>query len=239
MQKTILAVDDEPEVLEIIQDYLGAKGFRVLAAGSAEEARAILGRETVDLAMLDITLPGEDGLSLARHIREHHAAAIVMLTALDSVVDRIIGLEIGADDYVTKPFDPREILARVKNILRRTAPPQASGTAPPPAEGQRVRMGSCLLDPDSRTLRNGEGAEIPLTSGEFDLLQAFATHPNRVLSREQILNLTQQREWDPFDRSVDIRVTRLRKKIEPNPDKPRYIKTVRGTGYRFVPDGEG
>jgi DNA-binding response OmpR family regulator len=242
MQHTILAVDDETEILDILQGYFGNKGFRVLTAVCAEEARKTLEGETVDLALLDITLPGEDGLSLARYIREHHTAAIIMLTALGAVVDRIVGLEIGADDYIAKPFDPRELLARVKNVLRRTAKPPAPGE-PAPADARadrgRARIGRCTLDLDTRTLYDGDEAEIPLTAGEFDLLQLFVTHPNRVLSRDRILNLTRQRDWDPFDRSVDIRVTRLRKKIEPNPDKPRFIKTVRGAGYRFVPDGEG
>jgi DNA-binding response OmpR family regulator len=236
MQHTILAVDDETEILAILQGYFGNKGFRVLTAACAEEARKILEGETVDLALLDITLPGEDGLSLARYIREHHTSAIIMLTALGAVVDRIVGLEIGADDYVAKPFDPRELLARIKNVLRRTAKP------PAPADSKsgrkRARIGLCVLDLDTRTLYGGDDVEIPLTAGEFDLLQLFVTHPNRVLSRDRILNLTRQRDWDPFDRSVDIRVTRLRKKVEPNPDKPRFIKTVRGAGYRFAPDGE-
>jgi DNA-binding response OmpR family regulator len=237
MQHTILAVDDEPEVLSMLQDYLGSKGFRVLTAGGAEEARAILAREPIDLAMLDISMPGEDGLSLARHLREHHASAIIMLTALNSVVDRIVGLEIGADDYVAKPFDLRELLARVKSVLRRTS--LAEGEAASLArtsDPERLAIGTCVLDLKAGCLHDGSGTKLPLTSGEFDLLLVFVANPNRVLSRDEILNLTQHRGWEPFDRSVDIRVTRLRRKIEPNPEKPRFIKTIRGVGYMFVPD---
>lgn len=253
---TILAVDDEPEVLSMLRDYFGARGFRVLTAGDAGEARVILRSERVDLAMLDISMPGEDGLSLARYLREHGGPAVIMLTSLDSVIDRVVGLEIGADDYIAKPFDLRELLARVKSVLRRTASAAAGGhdatearaaaaspDAPkPPLEpsfsDKRVPIGECSLDLDTRSLYDAAGAPIPLTSGEYDLLHVFITHPNRVLSRDQILDLTQHRGWDPFDRSVDIRVTRLRKKIEPTPEKPRLIKTVRGVGYMFVPDGQ-
>jgi DNA-binding response OmpR family regulator len=251
MQHTILAVDDEPEVLSMLQDYLSARGFRVLTAGDAGEARAILGCEPVDLAMLDISMPGEDGLSLARYLRERGGPAVIMLTSLDSVVDRVVGLEIGADDYIAKPFDLRELLARTRSVLRRTATRAPGGAQTPgPAQeaaplageqiaGKRVSIGECSLDLEARSLHDGTGAQIPLTSGEYDLLHVFITHPNRVLSRDQILDLTQHRGWDPFDRSVDIRVTRLRKKIEPTPEKPRFIKTIRGVGYMFVPDGKG
>jgi DNA-binding response OmpR family regulator len=241
MQHTILAVDDEPEVLAMLEEYLGSRGYRVLTAGGAEQARAILGAEVVDLAILDINMPGEDGLSLARHLSRLDGPAIIMLTALDTVVDRVVGLEIGADDYIAKPFDLREVLARIKSVLRRkrnaAAAEQPSAPAGWPPPGQRARIGACILDLDAHRLLDETGAEIPLTSGEYDLLQVFVTHANRVLSRDQILSLTQHRGWDPFDRSVDIRVTRVRKKIEPNPDKPRFIKTIRGVGYMFVADG--
>jgi two-component system phosphate regulon response regulator OmpR len=178
-------------------------------------------------------MPGEDGLSLARYLRERHAAiAVVMLTSAATVVDRIVGLEMGADDYVPKPFDPRELVARVKSVLRRTS---AAGRAQIGAE--RVRIGRCVLDLDAHRLTDEAGAEIAMSPLEYDLLRAFAENPNRPLSRERILNLNQQRDWDPFDRSVDLRVMRLRKKVEPDPEHPRFIRTVRNEGYIFVPDG--
>jgi two-component system phosphate regulon response regulator OmpR len=178
-------------------------------------------------------MPGEDGLSLARHFRERYAGmAIVMLTSAGTVIDRIVGLEMGADDYVPKPFDPRELVARVKSVLRRTS---ASGRAELGAE--RVRFGRCVLDVSAHRLTDENGAEVAMTPLEYDLLKALAEHPNRALSRERILNLNRQRDWDPFDRSVDLRVMRLRKKIEPDPEHPRFIRTIRNEGYIFVPDG--
>jgi len=242
MQQTILAVDDEPEVLSMLEEYLSSRGFRVLTATRADQARTILSSENVDLAMLDINMPGEDGLSLARYLRGQDGPAIIMLTALDSVVDRVVGLEIGADDYVAKPFDLRELLARTKSVLRRTAAARAGGSGEPSRSEvghEQIAIGGCMLDLATRRLCDANGVEIPLTTGEYDLLHVFVRHPNRVLSRDQILNFTQRRDWDPFDRSVDIRVTRLRKKIEPNPDKPRFIKTIRGVGYMYVSDGTG
>ncbi len=228
---TLLIVDDEPEVREVLQEYFGAHGYATLGAGDAQAARALAARQPFDLALLDIHLPGEDGLSLARHLRERHARlAILMLTSAGAVVDRIVGLEMGADDYIAKPFDPRELLARVKSVLRRTA-----GGADIGAE--RVRFGRCVLDLAARRLLDDEGRDVPMTPLEFDLLKALAQHPNRALSRERILGLGQQRAWDPFDRSVDLRIMRLRKKIEPDPEHPRFIRTVRHEGYVFVPGG--
>jgi two-component system phosphate regulon response regulator OmpR len=178
-------------------------------------------------------MPGEDGLSLARHLRERYASiAIVMLTSASAVVDRVVGLEIGADDYIAKPFDPRELLARVKSVLRRTSPAGCADLG-----DARVRMGRCVLDLAAHRLTDAEGREVALSPLEFDLLKALAEHPNRTLSRERILNLS-RRDWDPFDRSVDLRVMRVRKKIEPDPARPRYIRTVRNEGYIFIPSGE-
>jgi len=229
---TLLVVDDEPDVREVLEEYFGAKGYTVFGAGSGSAARALAGQHPFDLAMVDIHMPGEDGLSLARHLRERYARmAIIMLTSAGTVVDRIVGLEIGADDYVTKPFDPRELAARVKSVLRRTA---TAGRAEIGAA--RVRIGRCVLDVGAQRLTDESGSEVPMSPLEFDLLKALAEHPNRALSREQILNLN-QREWDPFDRSVDLRVMRLRKKIEPDPEHPRFIRTIRNAGYIFVPGG--
>jgi DNA-binding response OmpR family regulator len=230
---TILVVDDEPDVREVLEEYFTAHGYTAIGAESAGAARAIAAQRPIDLALVDIHMPGEDGLSLARHLRERYAStAIVMLTSASTVVDRIIGLEMGADDYVPKPFDPRELLARVKSVLRRTS---AAGRADLGAA--RVRIGRCVLDLAAHRLTDEKGKEVSMSPLEFDLLKALAEHPNRALSRERIVNLTQRRDWDPFDRSVDLRIMRLRKKIEPDPAHPQYIKTIRNEGYLFVPGG--
>jgi DNA-binding response OmpR family regulator len=230
---TILISDDEPDVREVLEEYFSAQGYVTLLAANAGEARALAAAHPVDVALVDIHMPGEDGLSLARHLRERYAAmAIVMLTAAGTVVDRIVGLEMGADDYVAKPFDPRELLARVKSVLRRTSPAARAELG-----AQRVRIGRCVLDLAAHRLTDEAGKEVAMSPLEFDLLKAFAAHPNQALSRERILSLSQQRDWDPFDRSVDLRVLRLRKKIEPDPEHPQFIKTVRSEGYIFVPAG--
>jgi two-component system phosphate regulon response regulator OmpR len=230
---TILIVDDEPGVREVLEEYLGAHGYGAITAPSASEARTIAAAQPIDLALIDINMPGEDGLSLARHLRERYARiAVVMLTSASTVVDRIVGLEMGADDYIPKPFDPRELLARVKSVLRRT-----SAAARAEVGEARVRVGQCVLDIAAHRLVDANGETVAMSPLEFDLLKALAEHPNRPLSRERILNLSQQRDWDPFDRSVDLRVMRVRKKIEPDPTHPRYIRTIRNEGYIFVPDG--
>lgn len=231
----ILVVDDEPDVREVLEEYFVAHRYRVWVAANAAAARALAEQHPIDLALLDISMPGEDGLTLARHLRERYRSmAIMMLTAAGSVVDRVVGLEIGADDYVVKPFDPRELLARVKSVLRRT-----SRAARAEVGAERVRMGRCVLDLSAHRLTDEQGSEVPMTPLEFDLLKAFAAHPDRPLSRDRILNLNQRRDVDPFDRSVDLRVMRLRKKIEPDPEHPQFIRTVRNEGYVFVPAGGG
>jgi DNA-binding response OmpR family regulator len=230
---TILIVDDEQDVREVLEEYFVTHGYAVIGAESASAAKAMAAAHVIDLALVDIHMPGEDGLSLARHLRERYAKiAIVMLTSAATVVDRIVGLEMGADDYVPKPFDPRELLARVKSVLRRTS---SAGRADLGAA--RVRIGRCVLDVAAHRLTDEKGGEVAMSSLEFDLLKALAEHPNRALSRERILNLNKQRDWDPFDRSVDLRIMRLRKKIEPDPEHPRFIRTIRNEGYIFVPDG--
>lgn len=232
---TLLIVDDEPEVREVLEEYFTLHGYAVRTAENAAKAREIARIHPIDLALLDISMPGEDGLALARHLRECYAQmAVMMLTCADTVVDRVIGLEIGADDYVAKPFDPRELLARAKSVLRRTA---LSARAELGAE--RVRIGNCVLDLGAHRLTDGSGGEVPMTPLEFDLLKAFAEHPNRPLSRERILHLSQRRDAGPFDRSVDLRIMRLRKKVEPDPEHPRFIRTIRNEGYLFVPTGNG
>lgn len=232
-QATIMIVDDEPDVREVLEEYFTAQGYLTLGAENAAKARALAAKHPVDVALIDVHMPGEDGLSLARHLRERYAAmAIVMLTSAGAVVDRIVGLEMGADDYVAKPFDPRELFARVKSVLRRT-----SAAARAELGAERVRIGRCVLDLAAHRLTDESGKDVPMSPLEYDLLKAFAAHPNQALSRERILSLSQQRDWDPFDRSVDLRVLRLRKKIEPDPEHPQFIKTVRSEGYIFVPSG--
>ena len=233
VRATILIVDDEPDVREVLEEYFATHGYAAIGAESAEAAKTIAAERPIDLALVDIHMPGEDGLMLARHLRERYAKlAIIMLTSASTVVDRVVGLEVGADDYVPKPFDPRELMARVKSVLRRTS---IAGRAELGAE--RVRIGRCVLDIAAHRLTDENGNEVAISSLEFDLLKAFAESPNRPLSRERILNLHQKQDWDPFDRSVDLRIMRLRKKIEPDPEHPRFIRTIRNEGYMFVPDG--
>jgi DNA-binding response OmpR family regulator len=230
---SLLVVDDDQVVRQLLSDYFGQQGFGVHAAGNATDARRMLSEVRPQLVFLDVGLPGEDGLSLARFIREQFDIPIVMVSGAGEALDRIIGLEVGADDYVTKPFDPRELLARVKSIMRRyRRPPEALA----PGARARVTIPGFELDMASRRVYSSGGQELILTRMEFDLLQLFVEHPNRVLSRDQILNMTQNRDWDPFDRSVDIRVARLRRKLEEQPDSRQLIRTVRGVGYMFVPD---
>src|SRR5688572_23618193 len=231
----ILIVEDDREIREAVCDYLSGHGYACTQAGDGKAMRAAIAENAPHLVLLDLRLPGEDGLSLARWLRDNHEVAIIMVTAAGDVVDRVVGLEVGADDYLAKPFDLRELLARVKSVLRR------GGRAHPPAKEktsggtQRVSIGACQLDLDTHQLIGRGGEEIPLTGMEFDLLRVFAEHPNRVLSRDQLLTLTRNREWEPFDRSIDIRIARLRRKIEQDPDNPKTIKTIRGSGYIFIP----
>ncbi len=241
----ILVVDDERDLRESVGEYLELKGYRVSLADSGAAARAVVEREPVDLVVLDIRMPGEDGLSVARHLRERFDVGLIFLTASGEVVDRIIGLEVGADDYLAKPFDLRELLARIKAVLRRSALARVARPAGPgrdqAADANVVRFGRRYLNLDAHKLFDDAGNEIPVTAMEFDLLKAFAERPGRVLSRDQILELAHKGGWQVFDRSVDIRIARLRRKIEHDPRKPQVIKTVRGTGYVFMagPSGSG
>jgi two-component system phosphate regulon response regulator OmpR len=227
----VLVVDDEPELREMIAEYLGGPGFIVTAVDGGAAMRETVARQPFDIVLLDINMPGEDGLSLCRFLREHHRLGIIMVTAAGTTVDRIVGLEIGADDYLPKPFAMRELLARVQAVLRWR--PAAGGEAAPQATGQ-VRFGRCVLDLAARRLKTAEGEDVPVTASEFDLLRTFAANPNRVLSRDELLDLAHSGRDDPFDRSIDNRITRLRRKIESDPARPQVIKTVRGSGYMFV-----
>ena len=234
----LLIVDDDPSIRAMLREYLQGHGYAVAEAGSGAQMRQSLEAHLPDVVLLDIRLPGEDGLSLAKYLREHYDVGIIMVTASGEVIDRVVGLEVGADDYLPKPFDPRELLARLKSVLRRIqakpTPDASDGSAAP--VGSRQRFGRCELDVESRRLFETGGAEVAMTAMEYDLLRVFLANPNRVLSRDQLLMQTRNREWEPFDRSIDIRIGRLRRKVEPDPaGEPRCIRTVRNAGYMFVP----
>ena len=230
----VVVVDDEPELRAILCDYLGRHGFSVRAVASGDELDASLATEDADLLILDIAIPDEDGLSITRRIRAGSTVPILVLTAAADVVDRIVGLEVGADDYVTKPFDLRELRARIRALLRRSGRPALAGTAAEQTGVRLVQFGRVKLDVDARQLRQDDGEVVALTSMEFDLLNAFAQNPNRVLTRDRLLDLPHHRDSQPYDRSIDIRIARLRRKIEPDPGKPQVIKTIHGTGYMYV-----
>jgi len=232
MGTRVLVVDDDPAVREMLTDYLTEHGYDVAVAAGGEAMRAELARTLPAVVLLDVGLPGEDGLTLARYVRERYDLGIIMVTGADEVIDRVAGLEVGADDYIAKPFDPRELRARLKSVLRRL-----QGKSAPEAKALRelVTIGACTLNLRSRELRDAKGREVPITAMEFSLLKTFLEHPNQVLSRDQLLSLTRNREWEPFDRSIDIRIARLRRKIEEHPERPKAIKTVRGGGYMYIP----
>lgn len=231
----ILVVDDEAEIRDVLSEYLTAKGYSVSTAEGGAAMRAVLAERPVHLVILDMIMPGEDGIALARELRRRPRLGIVMLTAMADMIDRVSGLEAGADDYLTKPFEPRELLARVRAVLRRVS--EASEEPATGALGVEIRLGRHVLNLDTRRLMTLGGAEVPLTAMEFDLLRTFVERPNRVLTRDQLLDLAHSRGMEPFDRSIDLRIMRLRRKLEEDPTKPEIIKTVRGAGYVFVPGG--
>jgi two-component system, OmpR family, response regulator len=233
----ILVVDDQKEICEVVQQYLSSEGYRVSVANDGGGMRKVMAQGPVDLVILDLMLPGEDGLTLARQLREESTVGIIILTGRGETVDRIIGLEMGADDYLPKPFHLRELLARVKSVLRRvSARGQAQEVAAPGRS--KARFAGWKLDLSTRELVSPTGGEVRLTTGEFDLLAAFVKNANQVLSRDRLLDLARNREAGPFDRTIDVQVGRLRRKLEPDPQKPTIIKTVRGTGYIFTPTVE-
>lgn len=228
--KHILAVDDDAGLRELLQQYLSAQGYKVTTVADGKAMNAHLESHAADLVILDLMLPGEDGLALARKLRAEGAVPIIMLSARGEDVDRIVGLEVGADDYLAKPFNPRELLARIRALLRRSDIPH---TGIEKTNREPARFGDFSLNMEMRELHK-EGIDVPLTAGEFNLLQIFVEHPNRVLSRDSIMDMLKGYERAPFDRSIDVRVTRLRRKIEDDPNTPKFIRTVWGQGYMFV-----
>jgi len=230
----LLVVDDDARIRDLLNRYLSQQGFEVLLAADARALDKLLLRETFDLIVLDLMLPGEDGLSICRRLRAQSLRTpIIMLTAKGEDVDRIVGLEVGADDYLGKPFNPRELLARIHAVLRRRPPPEVPGA--PSSEQEVVRFGAFELDLGRRTLQKN-GIDLGLTTGEFAMLKALVRHPRQPLSRDKLAQLARGREFEPFDRSLDVQISRLRKLIETDPGAPRYLQTVWGVGYVFIPD---
>ena len=236
MTNHILIVDDDPQVRRMLRRCLEGEGYMVGEASGRTELLAALAAGRVDLITLDLNLDGEDGLSLAREVRGTSQVPIIMITGKGDTIDRVVGLEMGADDYIAKPFHLREVLARVRSVLRRAPVPIATDPPdePPAAVGQ-LRFEGWTLDLGRRELTDCKGVTCELTSGEFELLAVFAQRPNRVLNRDQIMDLVKGHDWNPNDRSIDNQIARLRKKIEADPKNPRLIKTVRGVGYTFTP----
>jgi len=230
----ILVTDDDTRIRDLLRRYLTQEGFDVILAEDGKALTRALLRDTVDLIVLDLMMPGEDGLSICRRLRAaNDRTPIIMLTAKGEDVDRIVGLEVGADDYLAKPFNPRELLARIHAVLRRRPPTEVPGA--PSSEEETVQFGPFVFDMGQRTLHKN-GDELPLTTGEFAMLKALVRHPRQPMSREKLAQLARGRGFEPFDRSLDVQVSRLRKMIESDPASPRHIQTVWGVGYVFVPD---
>ncbi|HET6907274.1 MAG TPA: response regulator [Rhodanobacteraceae bacterium] len=223
-------MDDDIEVQNMLRRYFVREGFEVSIASNGDEMRESLARNAIDLMLLDLGLPGEDGFVLTRQLRSSWNGAVIIITGRGESVDRVVGLELGADDYVTKPFDLRELLARVRSVLRRS-----TATKQKQEDEAAFHFAGFRLDPLTRTLRDAKGTDVPLTSGEFDLLRVFLDQPNRVLSRDDLMDRIHGRSAGPFDRAIDVQIGRLRRKIEANPAQPELIKSVRGAGYMFTP----
>lgn len=224
----LLVVDDDPGVLDLLRRYFTGQGFTVSTAANGDEMRRVLAANAVELVLLDLGLPGEDGFELTRQLRKGWNGALIIITGRGESVDRVVGLELGADDYVTKPFDLRELLARVRSVLRR------SSAATHASAATELRFAGFSLDPHGRALRDGNGNAVALTSGEYALLCVFVEHPNRVLSRDDLMGHIHGRGAGPFDRAIDVQIGRLRRKIEADPANPELIKSVRGAGYIFA-----
>ena len=227
----VLAVDDDAVIRELIAEYLGQNGFRVTAVADGAAMQSIMAQEVVDLLVLDLRLQAEDGMSLARRLRDESAIPIVMLTGRSEEADRVMGLELGADDYLTKPFSPRELLARIRTVLRRRRAEVRQGR---PDGIRAYRFDSWELNLNTRRLRDGDGRQVALSNGEFSLLVVLLGAPQRILSRDQLLDLSRLHNDEVFNRSVDIQIMRLRRKLEQDPARPRYIRTERGVGYTFA-----
>jgi two-component system OmpR family response regulator len=238
----IIVVDDEAPAREMVGDYLKMHGFVITLCDGGKSLREAIGAATPDLVVLDLNMPEEDGISIIRDLKSRTNVPVIMLTATASPIDRVVGLELGADDYVAKPCELRELMARIRSVLRRSTPKTEAGppdaAAAKPANGQLVRFGTKWLDLEVQALRDDEGNEHPLTASEFSLLKVFATNPKRVLSRERLLDLANARDSEAFDRAIDMLIMRIRGKIEPDPAKPAVIRTVRGGGYLFSPSGD-
>jgi two-component system, OmpR family, response regulator len=232
----IVVVDDEAPARDMVADYLRIHGFEVTTCDGGASLRRTIAVQSPDLIVLDLNMPEEDGLSIIRTLKQQMAVPIIMLTATAGAIDRIVGLELGADDYLAKPCELRELLARIRSVLRRSVPAAASEPAAPRRQ-PLVRFGTKWLDLHAQLLRDDGGNEFPLAGSEFALLKVFAENPRRVLSREQLLDLANARDREAFDRAIDVRITRLRRKIEPDPAHPSVIRTVRGAGYLFSPGG--
>jgi two-component system OmpR family response regulator len=234
----VMVVDDEASTRTMVGDYLTMHGFRATLCDGGAALRIAFDKEAPDLIVLDLNMPEEDGLSIIRDLKQKSSVPVIMLTATASAIDRVVGLELGADDYIAKPCELRELVARIRSVLRRTQGPGAGAQTDAAPKNKVVRFGTKWLDLDARLLRDDEGVEHPLTASEFGLLKAFAENPKRVLTRERLLDLANARDPDAFDRAIDIRITRIRRKIEPDPARPSVIRTVRGAGYVFSPDGK-
>ncbi|WP_022722926.1 response regulator [Rhodopseudomonas sp. B29] len=233
----IIVVDDEAPAREMVGDYLKMHGFSVTLCDGGKSLRAEIGVKLPDLVVLDLNMPEEDGLSIIRDLKAKSNVPVIMLTATASPIDRVVGLELGADDYIAKPCELRELMARIRSVLRRAGPakPAEAAAEKPAAKEQLVRFGTKWLDLEAQALRDDDGNEHPLTASEFGLLKVFAANPKRVLSRERLLELANARDAEAFDRAVDLRIMRIRRKIEPDPTRPAVIRTIRGGGYLFSP----
>jgi len=231
IQSHILVIDDDPQIRTLLSEYLGENGLQVSVASNSAEMSKILNDETIDLVVLDLRLAGEDGMAIARSLRDQSAIPIVMLTGVRDEADRVMGLELGADDYLTKPFSPRELLARIRTVLRRV---HAAGTAPPSEREIRAyRFAEFELNLRTRRLKHANGKQIALTNGEFNLLAALLAAPERILTRDQLLEASRVYDNEVYDRAIDIQILRLRRKIERDPSQPEFIVTERGAGYLF------
>ena len=237
----IVIVDDEAPAREMVGDYLKMHGFTVTLCDGGKSLRGAIETSVPDLVVLDLNMPEEDGLSIIRDLKSRINVPVIMLTATASPIDRVVGLELGADDYIAKPCELRELMARIRSVLRRSAPartPAPEAASAKAAKDQLVRFGTKWLDLEAQALRDEEGNEHPLTASEFSLLKVFAANPKRVLSRERLLELANARDAEAFDRAVDLRIMRIRRKIEIDPTKPAVIRTIRGVGYLFSPAGD-